>query len=632
MLIAPWRLATGLLDASKSFGRAQKRLAAGALKDARYQTLTGAAAAARARAGFESNSPLLDVAAAIPEVGDALGEVGHLVDAAGYSARAAVGTLEIAQSALRGPDRIVAQDPEDPTGSFIRLDRIEAVGETISNVHANVGAASRALEAVNLDKLPSRARRAIKDGTAKARKTRAVLSDAVAGFKILPGVLGANGPRTYLLGMQNSAELRGTGGAILQYQLLKVDEGRLELLPTETVYKVDVERQTLDIPLPADAWYVRGIVDAQRFGNANWSPDWPLSAKLTLAYARAAEKTFPDVVDFPERIDGVIGVDPIAMQQVMRGVGAYKTKKSRHRITAKNVVPFVLYKAYASYPIPGRRRFVLREVVDGFYEGLINPERPTELAQGLGRALSAKDMQIWLARRNEQAFLERMKWSGAITDIDDEDYLYVVEQNVGGNKLDYYAQQTDRVFVKLFDGDATVSTEVSIKNGVFLPQPRWAMGDTGSVASCQLVGTCPVHRPMVNVYVPRSAQLLRAFVRGTRLDSPEPAAWLGGRPPEHIERGKKVWSATLQIPPRAKGSVRFDYRVPGAVRTVGNKSVYRLVLQHQPKIHPERLVVHVALPAGATDVTAPGFERRGGSLVWDRLLDKDTVLRVAWRS
>src|SRR5918992_5082640 len=88
--------------------------------------------------------------------------------------------------------------------------------------------------------------------------------------------------------MQNNGELRGTGGALLRFALLRMHRGDPRLVRSRTVYDIDVERERIDIPLPEEAWYVRAIEDAQRFGNANWSPDWPLSAKVTVAYGDAS--------------------------------------------------------------------------------------------------------------------------------------------------------------------------------------------------------------------------------------------------------------------------------------------------------------------------------------------------------
>ncbi len=619
MLVAPWRLASGLLDARTHLDRAETALSAASFKAARYETLAAVAAAERARRGLEARTPLLAAARHLPRLGGMLGELPHLVAAAGRSAAAAEGALDVAQNLLRGPDKVVVRDPEDRKGGArIRVERIQEIGDTITAIRADVSAALAELRRVQLEALPRRARSAVRAGIVKARRTADALADAQAGFAILPAVLGANGPRTYLVGMQNSAEQRGTGGAILQFALISIVDGKPEFLrgATKTVYDVDIDRRQFDIPLPEDAWYVRGIPDARRFGNANWSPDWPLSARLTLAYARVADPGFPE-------ISGVIAVDPIVMEKLLPGVGPYvagQRGKQRLYVTANRVLALVLYKAYARYPNPKFRRARLRDIVDDFYENLFKPAHPTALVDGLSASLAQKHMQIWLSDPREERFVRQMNWDGGIARAPNSDYLFVVEQNVGGNKLDYFDVHRNQVDIRIEGRDAHVSAEARVLNNVFLPQPRWSMGDSG-----------PFHRPMLNLYVPRDAELLDARYEGSRLATPPGLVTTTSLPSEHRELGKKVWSATFEIPPGEDAAMRLAYRVPGVVRTVRGRSTYRLIVQHQPKVHPEVLELRLDLPPGATAVAAPGWERDGKTLVWERPLEKDLDLEVSWR-
>ena len=626
MLTAPWGLATGLLGSADHFAQAEKKLQAQAMKEARYETLAGVAAARRAKRAYADGGPLLDLASSLPTIGDALKEVDHLIAAAELTGRAAEGTLDVAQNALRGPDKIIVKDPEDPKGgSQIRIDRIEAIAATISEVRDAVDGVRKELRSVDLRNLPKRARPEITQGIAKTEETDKLLADAEAGFAILPGLLGGDGPRTYFFGMQNSAEQRGPGGALLQFKLLQIVDGKPELLQTTggTVYNVDKDRRTFDIPLPDDAWYVRQIEDAQRFGNANWSPDWPLSAQLTLDYAKAGNASFPEV-------DGAIAVDPVLMQKLVPGVGNFKTTGKNVFVDEKKIVHFLLYKAYASYPIPKVRRNHLEAVVDTFYERLLRPKHPTELVEGFGSALRQKHMQVWMRDPREQAFIERMNWDGSIEQKESGDYLYVVEQNVGGNKLDYFAYNSSTVDVQLDGDDAAVTTEVAIENRVFFPQPLYPMGDTG-----KLIDSQGHHLPMINVYVPADAQLREAQVpEGERKDTPPGAGtWPSPtQPAEHMEKGKKVWTATVDIPPGETGSFRLGYLVPNAVVEEGGRRVYRLTVQRQPRVRVEQLTVRLTLPEGAGDVKAKGWKRDGDQLVWDRPLKEDVVLEVSWRS
>jgi hypothetical protein len=626
MLAGPLRLATGMLDSAAHLQQAERRLSAGKVREARYETLAGAAAAARARTGLARGGPLLDLARVVPQVDDALGEVDHLVRAAELSSEAAVGTLEVADDALRGG--LVAKDPDNPQGgSIVDLERIREIGHLVSDIRATIGRAAGELEAIDLTALPRRARPRITDGIAKAKEADLRLADAEAGFAILPGILGADGPRTYLIGFQNPSEQRGTGGAILQFSTLEMDAGRLTLGEgrtdkdaAATVYEIDRNRRQYDIPLPPGAFYVAGIPDAQRFGNSNWSPDWPTSADLMIDYAEAAAAANPGKIEVPE-LDGFIVVDPIAVEKMMAGVGPFRTR-SGNRITAGNIVRFVLYRAYGVYPIPEIRRAVLRQVVQEFFGKAIKPPQPSELAAGMGDALTEKHVQVWMKDAAEQAFIEHMKWDGGIRRAENSDYLYVVEQNVGGNKLDYFAQNSTEMNIEIDGTDAVVSTEARIANEMFQPQPRWINGDSG-----------PFHKPMMNIYVPGNAELLDAQVTGTREDTPPPAVWAAdGVPPTHFEAGKTVWSATLVIAPQEEGAFRVDYRVPDVVKARDDRSIYRLVVQHQPRVNTEQLSIRLALPEGARAVTARGWKRDGDVLVWEKPLNVDIELEVSWRS
>ena len=623
MVVAPWELGSGLADTNSHLNAAENAISAGNLKVARYETLSAVGAADRARAGLERSSPLFDVGRLSTKIDATLGAAPHFVAAAEHSAAVAQGALMVATDSLKGPNRIVAPDPDDPeAGAVFRLDQIRRTGNVLDEVRTEIDAARRALARVDTSALPRSLKKRVTRGIERAEETRKVLRDAADGLRLLPAILGSDGSRTYLIGMQNPAELRGSGGAMLQFAFLEFDGGKPKLSRPKTVYDVDIEREQIDIPLPPDAWYVRGIADAHRFGNANWSPDWPLTSKVTLAYARASgERLGGEAAELFAEVDGVISVDPVTMQELMTGVGRFRAGAG-HVITDDNVVNFTLYRAYAIYPYPQDRRFALHEIVDGFYDGLIDPKHPSDLAQGLGEALAHRHMQIWLTDADEQAFIERMEWDGGLRDADGADYFSVVEQNVGGNKLDLFAHQEDRLSITIEGDDAVHRTEVEIRNGVYGPLPRYVMGDSG-----------PLHRPMLNVYVPSRAELLDASIQGERLDDAAAglAAWVDDRPVVHSELGKKVWSAVLEIGPQEVGAFKLSYRVPDVVSSENGRKVYRLIVQRQPKIHRQVVTIELRLPDGVTEVTAPGWDRAGSMLVRKVRLLADESLEVSWR-
>jgi hypothetical protein len=516
------------------------------------------------------------------------------------------------------------------------MDRLEEMSAVLKQVQSDLRIAGDEFAAIDLSNLPKRLHRSVRDGLTQARDADEVLDDALAGFELLPAILGVDGPRNYMIGFQNSAELRGTGGAMLQFEFLTIDNGKPELSSERTgsVYKLDQERRPLSIPLPKDAWYVRGLEDAQRFGNSNWSPHWPLSAQVAVDYGRAsAARCVPsrknECPTFP-KIDGVLAVDPQAVRNVMPGLGPFK--QGRFFVTRKTVVNLLLNRAYQVFPIPGFRRGFLGNVVDRLFERMFNPEQPGELVQGIGQSLGEKNMQIWMADDAEQAFIEHMGWDGSISNEPRGDYWQVVEQNVGGNKLDLTANQTVEMNIEIEGRAAVHSSKVTVANDVLLPQPRWFLGDSKGV-----------HRPMENIYVPERAELISADAGrlcpplqracNGRIDAPPTlATWTNGVPPEHFEMGKKVWSGTLQIPPRETGSLRIDHRTPQAVFRRDGRNVYRLLVQRQPRVNPQHLLIQLNLPPDASGIKARGLKKDGQTLTLDRQLRSDKILEVSWRS
>lgn len=139
-------------------------------------------------------------------------------------------------------------------------------------------------------------------------------------LELAPAMLGAKGPRRYLA-VHNNAEVRGTGGLVGAYAVLRAADGRLSL------ERVGTNQDFRTAPAPVvdlgpefssryDREFARGYWSA-----AVLTPDWPRAAQIMAGLWRAQGGG---------ELDGVLGVDPVAMAQILAVTG----RRSRRSLSA----------------------------------------------------------------------------------------------------------------------------------------------------------------------------------------------------------------------------------------------------------------------------------------------------------
>ncbi|MCD4694071.1 DUF4012 domain-containing protein, partial [bacterium] len=150
------------------------------------------------------------------------------------------------------------------------------------------------------------------------------LSDQMINlFYLTPRLAGYPEQSNFLVLFQNSNELRPTGGFLGTYGILKVKNGEIIKFDTHDIYHMDMPVEgVLEIEPPLeikkylnDKWYMR---------DANWSPDWPTSARKIEWFYHEEDKLLPlknKVNDFEGEFDGVIGVTPELVTDLLSLVG-----------------------------------------------------------------------------------------------------------------------------------------------------------------------------------------------------------------------------------------------------------------------------------------------------------------------
>jgi hypothetical protein len=179
-----------------------------------------------------------------------------------------------------------------------------------------------------------------RDLQAKVDAAADAIGVADRALKVLPQMLGADGPRHYLVIMQNNAEIRATGGLPGAVSLITTDHGKITM-GRELAGSSFGEAPQEVLPLQPAEEKIFGKNLGRYFLDANLTPDFARSADLWKARWEQTQ---------PEKIDGVVSLDTVTLSYLLNALGPVDV--GGVQLTSDNVVDELLSKAYARLPDP----------------------------------------------------------------------------------------------------------------------------------------------------------------------------------------------------------------------------------------------------------------------------------------
>jgi len=436
---------------------------------------------------------------------------------------------------------------------------------------------------------------------------------AAAAARLAPAIFGGDGPRTYLLVVQNNAELRATGGLIGEWGLMtaldgKVSVGQLQRTAVWNNALSSLPNPTIDAPADYHRRYDRQMPQ-RALQSVNLSPDFPTVARVLTSLA-------PQVG--LGRIDGVLAVDPLGLAALLQLTGPVTVAGWPEAINAANVVNVTLRDAYATFAATPERADFLGDVAQAAVNEATSGQlgAPARIARVLGQAAHQGHLLVALTRPEEQRLAEQLNIAGKLPPLR-SDALGVNTQNAAANKIDYYLDRRVEYRVGLAPDPGGATARVTARLTITLTNtapdaglPRIVIGP---YTSAFVAG---VNRSWVSVYTPLGVQ--RLTVDGTR------TTFTADR-----EAGRGVYSQFIDIPARSTRTVELT--LEGRVRLQPG-GWYQLDLAAQPTLHPDPVQVSIEVPPGWEVAQAPGLVRpfdrlASGLLVLDR--DRGVQVQVA---
>ena len=398
------------------------------------------------------NHPAPLIARILPYVGSEIDAVDRLMKASEQTSGAGVAAVDGARElGLRG-DEEAAEALID--AGQVDVDLLETASPHISEAAESLeGARELLVEGTTpRSSLLQEAYLEAKDKIVDASETATDASNAV---RLLPELLGGKGKRRYFLAFQAAGDPRATGGFIGVYGILEANNGRMHLAQVDGIEILSKKLKGSIKPPPNISQHDVDSGATKSFPQANIMPHWPTAARTLIAMYEKAEG---------ERLDGAIGMDQVALANLMRDAPPINVPDLGIDVTSENVVDVISQQSYTELTELEQTAVLVALVRDfwaGFSEGTLPPE---SLAAGMGDAIDTRHLKVFSANEEAADALHALQADDDFTSYG-EDVQIAHINNYGQNKIGPFIQRgIDTNVEKTDDESVLVTTNMKIDN------------------------------------------------------------------------------------------------------------------------------------------------------------------------
>lgn len=561
LLVVAGSAAGHLQRAATLVGTLERSLRAGDLTAARRTTADLRRQTKAARADTQGLAWGLGTSA--PVAGDdltAVGTVARIVD--DLATRVLPPILDAAaglQSTFAG-----AHDPKGLAAVTAAAPRIAAAGALMRSARDRLAALDR-------DGLDPRVRVAVDRLADGLRRVAPLLAPVARAARLLPGMLGAAGPRTYLVLFQNLAEVRATGGMMGAYAVLQADQGAISIVEQGAAATGIGSFPAPVLPLDPD----QEDLHTARLGtfpaDVNLTPDFPTAAALYREMYRLRSG---------RAVDAVLATDPVALAYLLQATGPVDVAGGP-ALTGPTAVRRLLNEVYLTIADQASQDAFFAGAAKAVFDKLTGAAFATDkLVPALRQAAKERRLLAWSAHPEEQAELARTVFAGTLpADDGDRPTIGVFLNDGTGAKLGYYMSRE----ADLSAGECVEDGSRHLRLTVKLASSAPKSGLPRSILGLGLAGEGTI-RTNVMVYLPTGGAPVDATQDGAPVD------YGSG-----FELGRTVAVFTVDLPP-GKSSTLVLNLITGPLPVPGSAFTPRLVTT--PGIAPWTLRLQSAEACG----------------------------------
>lgn len=420
-------------------------------------------------------------------------------------------------------------------------------------------------------------------------KLRQLLNRGDKILSVFPAILDANSSKSYLLLFQNNMELRGGGGFIGSYGLLKLENGQISGLKIDDIYSIDGQLKGKVIPpdeilhyLGQPNWYLR---------DSNLEADFPLNAKRALWFFEKETGTLAD---------GVIALDLTAVQKILEITGPLKIPDYDQEITSQNL--FALAESHSEVNFfPGSTQ--KKDFLSGLGRALLNELLKNQnkyslfLLSKISESLDEKHLLLYSSDGKIQSVLETIGAGGEVRNqyCSSDAYclaapLLITDNNFGANKVNLFLKRKiSRTLTLGKEGEVREKVNIVYQNKS--PAETWPGGP---------------YKNMLKIYAPLGSKLL-SFNLGDEktatTSSSLTAEVLKSLSPdeflvyESTQSGKTVWTTEVLVPVQKSKTVEILYELPEKISYKGDTISLNIFQQKQAGTDKDNFSLSVGYPS-----------------------------------
>lgn len=401
--------------------------------------------------------------------------------------------------------------------------------------------------------------------------------------------------KTYLLLFQNSMELRPTGGFIGSVGVATLTDGKLTDFQIQDVYTVDGQlKGHVDPPeevaslLHQEHWYLR---------DSNWDPNFSVSGpRAGWFYEKETGIT----------VDGVIGVNVPLIQALLSATGPITLTDYNDRITAENFFGKSLYYTQGNF-FPGstQKKDFLGTLANAIIDKLTTQKNIDSFSvfRSIAKGLANHDVLFSFSDPQLESLAVNLGWGGAVPQKTSScentaecllDYAYLVDANMGVNKVNYFMK---RNMIR----EIAVGESGSVKETITVSYQNTSVSDTGGGGN---------YRNYLRVYIPSDSALTSVSIDGQPVhNKPEQTKTPAQLPYTKTEPSIGNLSGigiAFDVPASSEHRLVVSYERKKPLTFIGGKSSMMVFTQRQPGSINTTIQTTVSYPIFWTGKAAPG--------------------------